>query len=578
MRRSICALALTLGASLAVTSAASAAPAVGNVSASPVDRTGGAHSDLTVSFDLTGFGPAGAGGDDLRSLRLDLPPGLIGNPLATNGTCSGEQLAADSCPASTLVGSTTAVADVVLPGLVPIDLGEQTIPGSLYNLRPLGGEAARLGIVLRPSTPGAGKVVLESPVVLRTDGGLTSTVEDIPTTSKTPAGDAQLRIDRMSLTLRGTLASGVPFLTNPSSCAPATTTVTIGTYTGQTSAAAAGFTPVGCAGLPFAPTLQASIGATREDLRPGVHPTVIVTVGQQPGEANAKTVAVALPKGLGANLPALKDPCPPATYAAGTCPASTVIGSAAAYSPLLLAPLTGAVTLVAVPGGLPQLRLALRGALSVDLVGAVGFTSTNRLINTFDNIPDVPLSRFVLTVNAGPTSPVTVDRDLCTPDQATLDGSFTAHSGVQAAATATAVRVGCDTVRAPKLTARLGRLSGGRPALRLKVSSPDRALSSVTLRLPKGLSLAKGASGRTTATAPGNGPPPKVAVRRGRLVVTAASGGAASVKVVLASKALRVTSKLRRSKAKKLSVAVDVARGGLKTIRVTAKAAIVKKP
>jgi hypothetical protein len=535
--------ALIFGALLALAGPATAAPTVAEAAAAPADPKAGASADFTVDFKVDGLG-ATAGGDDLKSLRLDLPPGLVGNPLATGGTCTKEQLAADACPASTKVGTTTTVADVIADGLT------QTITGDIYNLVVAGAEAARLGIVLRPAGGLLPKVFLESAVNLRaSDGGLTSTVEDIPRT----AAGTDLAIRRMTLTLLGKLDSGKAFMNNPTSCAPASTTITVGTYDGQTATGTGGFTPTACDALPFGPQISAALGPDRAALRPGGKPAMTVTVTQQPGEANSKSVAVKLPSGIGANIAGLSVACPLATYQAGACAQSAVVGSGEAASPLLASPLTGTVTLVSDPAEtFPQLRVALRGAFPVDLIGHVALGSDGRLLNTFDGIYDVPLSRFVLTINGGPTALLTAGTDLCAAGTTTLDGTFVAHSGKQATASAAATTVGCDTVRPARLRARLGRLKAGRPALHVHAISPDRALTLLRLRLPKGLAFTKRAKAKSRVTLKGQSAPVTVRLRKGRLEVTLASGGSPDVDVVVRRGGVRVSRKLRRARHPKL--------------------------
>src|SRR4051812_26941617 len=114
---------------------AHAAPAVGNPKAAPLSTAAGAHSDVTVSFDVTGLGAVGSGGDDLKSLQLDLPAGLAGNPLAPGVMCTKDQLTADSCPPGSKVGTTVTTATVALEGV------SQDIPGDIYNETPGPGEA-----------------------------------------------------------------------------------------------------------------------------------------------------------------------------------------------------------------------------------------------------------------------------------------------------------------------------------------------------------------------------------------------------------------------------------------------------
>lgn len=570
MSHRIRALALASGILLATAGAAQAAPTLSPVTAAPASTAAGTHSDFTVSFTVNDIGS-----DDVKTLRIDLPPGLVGNPQATKGTCSHAQFLADSCPASTKVGTTSVVADVTVL-VLPVTL---TIPGDVYNIATTGGEAARLGIVLRPSLLGLiaqPKQFLESPAVLRsTDGGLTSVVENIPRTASTSVGTEDLTIRQQSLTLLGKTSGGGAFETNPTSCAPAKTTVTIGTYAGATASGAGSFTPTNCDALPFAPRVAGTVGQTRDDVRVGGHPKTVVTVTQAVGEANAETVQVALPRGLGADARTLPNACPVANYAAGTCAANAVVGSARAESPLLAAPLTGPVTYVAPGTGLPQLRVALRGPISVDLVGNITFADGGRLVNTFDGIFDVPLTRFVLTVDAGPNSPILVSRDLCEPGYGALDGTFTAHSGKVATAAADATLPGCDQVRAPKVTARLGELGTGHPVLKLHATSADRPLSGLKLTLPSGLTLARGAAKKIGRSVSGT----KVAARGRALTLTLpAAGGASALDVTLRKGALTVSKALRRAKNPHLKLTVQVLREGLTPKRLTVKPKLVARP
>jgi hypothetical protein len=539
-------------AALVLAAPAAAAPALSNPKAAPAETAAGAHSDYTTSFDVGGLGAVGAGGDDLKSLRLDLPPGLVGNPTATGGTCTAAQLTSDTCPEGTKVGVTETVATVALEGVT------QTITGTIYNVVPGPGEAARLGIVLRPAGGLLPKVVLQSGATVRPgDGGLTSFTDNIPA----QAGGIDLRIERMSLTLQGKLASGKAFMTNPTSCAAAPTAITVGTYSGATATAGASFTPTNCDALPFGPKLSATIGATRDDVRAGAQPSIDVTVTQEAGEANAKTVTVALPGGFGASIAALGNACPLETYNAGACPATAVLGTATATTPLLATPLTGKVTFVSDPSaGLPQLRLALRGAFSVDLTGIVTLGASGGLVNTFDGIFDVPLSKFVLHLDAGATSPVQVSRDLCLPGRGSLQGTFTAHSGKTATAAADAVLPGCDTVRKTALKARLRKR-----VLSLTATNPDRPVSSLSFRLPKGLRFTAKAKKRTQVTSTGQGVTPTVGVRKGRMTIKLSGDGAGKVDVTLRKGAVRASER----HGKRLSVTVGLV--GLSAKKATVK-------
>src|SRR5204862_3938102 len=132
--------------------------------------------DLTIdtSFSLT---PTS---DDVKSVGVLLPQGLVGDPNAAD-RCSASAFAADNCPAASKVGTTTAS---VTATIVLVEVPQQ-VNCDVYSLQPQGDEAARLGVVLRPSLPGAAKVFLQSGVVVgpQTDYGLLTTFDGLPRTS-----------------------------------------------------------------------------------------------------------------------------------------------------------------------------------------------------------------------------------------------------------------------------------------------------------------------------------------------------------------------------------------------------------
>ena len=71
-----------------------------NVSATPADTNAGANSDFSISLDTPDA-------SDMKDLTIHLPPGLVGNPLATT-TCTEEQLNADACPRRAATSATSA--------------------------------------------------------------------------------------------------------------------------------------------------------------------------------------------------------------------------------------------------------------------------------------------------------------------------------------------------------------------------------------------------------------------------------------------------------------------------------------
>ena len=117
-----------------------------------------------------------------------------------------------------------------------------------------------------------------------------------------------------------------------------------------------------------------------------------------------------------------------------TCPASSVVGTASARTPILDQPLSGRVYFVKnirkdLKSGreirtLPKLVIPLTGenGLKLTLTGTSN-VEDNHLVTTFDNIPDAPVSSFQLNINGGKHGILTVsDADICAATQVANQG------------------------------------------------------------------------------------------------------------------------------------------------------------
>ena len=396
-------------AALAVLAIPSSAHAIGltNLSAAPVDDQAGAHSNFNIHMEFTG--------GQVRDLTVGLPPGMSGDPTATP-KCTVAQLNAASCPANTVVGGVEAVANILsLP--LPI-----TVTGSLFNLVEQAGEPARFGIVLNP--PVGDPIILQSAVQLRqTDFGLNTIIVNIPN-STVLSGDTT--IVSQDITLYGIApGTGRPFARNPTSCTPKTTTFSAVPYSGATGTGQASFLPTGCDQLDFSPTFSARAGAPGLTAQGSLVPVTTV-IEQDVGEAGLLTASVLTPTDFGANFAELSDSCPLADFETDSCSPSTQVGSALATSPLLTAPLTGPVRLLADPGGgLPSIGLDLKGPLALKLTGSLAID--NRV--TFDGLPDIPIGHFELRFTGGPGGLLFANRDLCQAPPPNFTGTFTSHAG-----------------------------------------------------------------------------------------------------------------------------------------------------
>jgi hypothetical protein len=455
---------------------------VSNVSAKPANVKAGASSDFTLAFDL-------GGSETIRDLDVNLPPGLIGNP-NNAAQCKQADFDNDACPPASKVGTQTV--NVTVAGLVPMELS-----GEVFNLvpPPEKHEPAQLGIKLNAPPPAPPQHLRSDVNVRPSDSGLTSTIRGIPDN----LNGIGLHIDKISLTLAAKSGANKAFMTNPTSCDPATTALkAVGNGNGVATNQAA-FTPTNCADLPFAPKLSATVG---EKGLTGANtlPPLSSVITQEPGEANSKQAKVTLLTPLGPNTQAITNACPVAQYDADQCPDTSIAGHATAVTPLLPSPLTGPVRVVEVPGGLPKVVVYLNGLINVRLTGDIALTAAGTE-TTFAGIPDVPLSRFQLDFNGGPSGLVGTSKDLC-DIAAGIKGEFLAHSGATKTETITPTVQGCSKSNPPPTTgksprptgaASLSHLAGKSPTLKAsaKRRSGGKRLSFVSVRLPSGLSFAR---------------------------------------------------------------------------------------
>jgi hypothetical protein len=442
---------------------------------------------LSVAATSTAAGrPAGAvtlavsrpdGSEDIARVATLLPPGLAGS-LKGVPVCSDAQADAGTCPAATRVGSVSAQAG---SGAAPV-----TLSGSVSLTGPTDGGLAGLAIALAGlvGPVDLGTVVVRASIALRPDGGLTVRTRPLPQM----VGGVPVSIRSLALTL-----DRPGFILNSSSCAPQQVTALLDGAGGSSATVSAPYQATDCLGLHFAPHLEASIGA-RGKTASGVHAPLSTVITVPDGQSSTAIAKVDLPNAIGIDLMQLSKACPAAAYAAGTCPASSQIGTASASTPLLATALSGPVNLaVAHAGELPGLALTLRGAVTLSLFGTVPLPGADGVIhNTFAGIPDVPLARFELAFSGGANSPLILERDVCHGPRQTVRAQFSGHNGVQTNVSAPLRVVGCAPV--VSLTRR-----GHRLTLRLTHGRDAAALKRATLRLPTGLghASAHGLKGRT---------------------------------------------------------------------------------
>lgn len=336
--------------------------------------------------------------EELRRVTVRLPRGLLGR-LADVVLCSAGEAAAGTCPDGSLIGHVVAGAGA---GPLPFYIGG----GRVYITGPYGGAPFGLSVVV-PAIAGPfdlGTVVVRAAVFVdRRTAALRAVTDPLPTMLE--GIPLQLRDVRVAIDRPG-------FMVQPTGCGEKQVRGVVESVAGRVVAGSARFQMGDCGELPFAPRLRllaGSRGHTRA--RSSVPLTAVLT--QAPGESGIRSVSVTLPTVLSAQIPVIEDACTPEEFAAARCEAARV-ATAVAVTPLLRDPLRGGAYLVRSPDHpLPDLVVALRGQVDVDLVGRVAIPGGIHLAARFEDVPDVPIKRFVLRFHAGPRGVVGLSRGLC---------------------------------------------------------------------------------------------------------------------------------------------------------------------
>lgn len=350
-----------------------------------------------------------AGMPNLERISATLPEGELAK-LAGVPLCSDAAAASGDCPSSTQIGRTVAG---VGEGSSPLYLPQPgKAPTAVYLAGPYKGAPYSV-VASVPAQSGPfdlGTVVVRSalsvdPVTTRatvSSDPLPQIFGGIPVSYR----DVRVEVDRPEFTL------------TPTSCEPQVVEGRIGGTGGQSAAVSARFQASECAALGFKPKLALTVkGKTRRTGNPAL--TAVLTMPM--GGANVASASVALPHSEFLASTHIRTSCTRVQYAAGGgggagCPKGSVYGWARAFSPLLDKPLEGPVYMRSNGGErkLPDLVASLDGQIHVDLVGYVDTDKkTDGLRTTFANVPDAPVSKFVLKMPAGKRSLLENSTDIC---------------------------------------------------------------------------------------------------------------------------------------------------------------------
>lgn len=379
--------------------------------AGPASSQAGAYSPISIQITRPD------GQQELKGADVVLPPGMTGKLrgipycpedaiAAAAGKSGAEENAASSCPAASQVGS-AAVA--VGTGPSPYEIG-----GTAFLAGPYRGAPLSLAVIT-PATAGPydlGTVVVRVALFVDPETAQIHAVSDpIPDVF----GGAQLSIRSIDLKM-----DKPNFTLNPTSCEPF---ATIGNLAGggadPTNPAAfsafgvnAPFQASGCDKLGFKPKLFTKLLGGRKRMRRNGHPAFRATLIAREGDANIKRAALTLPRSQFLDQGHIGTICTRVQLAASDCPARSIYGYARAQSPLLDQEVAGPVYLVSSEHELPDLLADLHGQVNVRLRGVIS-SAKARMRTVFYPVPDVPVSKFTLTMKGGKKGLLVNSRDLC---------------------------------------------------------------------------------------------------------------------------------------------------------------------
>jgi hypothetical protein len=363
---------------------------------------------------------------EITHFSIKLPPGLVGKlagipfcseeaiaaAAARTGPHGGEEeLASPSCPAASQIGTSWAGAGV--GGVLAY------APGSVYLAGPYHGAplsvvavtAAKVGpfdlgtVVVREGLK-IDPITAEVSVDAAGSDPIPHIIAGIPVHLR----EIRVYVDRPGFTL------------NPTSCKPTATASTV-LGSGLDFASEADDNPVtvstrfqaaDCASLRFQPRLSLHLkGKTKR----GGNPSLRAIMEPRAGNANASRISVALPHSEFLDQGHIRTICTRVQFNAGAgngaqCPAGSVYGHARAFTPLFSEPLEGPVFLRSSEHPLPDLVLALHGLVDIDAVGRIDSVHGG-IRNTFDFIPDAPITKVVVDFQGGRKGLLENSTDIC---------------------------------------------------------------------------------------------------------------------------------------------------------------------
>jgi hypothetical protein len=343
-----------------------------------------------------------------RVLAVHLPQGLLAK-LGGVPLCPDADTATGDCPAGSQIGTITAATGV---GGSPLWIPQPgKAPTAVYLAGPYKG--APYSIVAKvPAQAGPfdlGTVVNRAAInVDPTTALATITTDPLPQILEgVPVLYRTIRVD----------VNRENFTLNPTSCDPKEIKATVTAANGATAEPTTGFQATNCAKLSYSPKLKLSLkGVTKRSGNPAVR----AVLTQPANQANTAGATVILPSSEFIDQSHINNPCTRVQFNENACPASSILGTARAISPLLDQPLEGPVYFRSNGGEreLPDIVADLHGGIHIILVGFIDSvqkkgTEISRVRTRFQNVPDAPVTKFSINFYGGKRSLIENHVNLC---------------------------------------------------------------------------------------------------------------------------------------------------------------------
>jgi hypothetical protein len=363
------------------------------------------------------------GEQELKVVNVTLPKGLTGK-LAGIPYCPEANIATAAQSSGAVQAGTTSCGPAPQIGTATTEAGSGSRPykisGKVFLAGPYKGAPLSL-VVITPAVAGPfdlGTVVVRVALNVNPSTAQVNAVSDpIPNVF----GGVQLDIRSIDVNIDRS-----KFMLNPTNCAASATTGVLNGGGANPSNPAqfssynvtSPFQATGCNELAFKPQLHVRIyGPTTR----AKNTRIRAILETQEGQANLARTALNLPHSLFLDQGHIKTVCTRVQLAAQQCPSGAVYGSAEAKSPLLDEKLKGPVYLVSSNDKLPNLVADLRGQVNIQLRGVIS-SKHGGLKTVFPEVPDVPVTKFILNMQGGKKSLIENSENLCkSPQNAILN-------------------------------------------------------------------------------------------------------------------------------------------------------------